>query len=87
MRERRKQFAEKLDEAFRVGDRDLFVEAVLRGVDQLDPTCMKLTASYRFGPPEQHIELTGADGGPLAVRAEELSDDHLAAVIAQGVKK
>jgi hypothetical protein len=84
MRERRLKFAAALDQACLTGDSDIFVEAVMSGVAVRDPTCMKLCASYRFGPPDARVEVTGADGAPLSIRAEDLTDDQLAAIVAQG---
>ena len=43
---------------------------------------MQLLLAYLYGKPIQRQEITGADGGPIRTRAEDLTDDQLAAIAA-----
>lgn len=60
VRERRRQVRELLDEAFHgkgTDGCDLFVEHLVRGVEKLDSTCLKLVADHRWGKPKQVLEV------------------------------
>ncbi len=86
-RARRRAVAEALDKAFVTPDgRDTLVEIIHEGAALKDATCLKLASSYRWGTPEQKIELTGPDNGPVRIDARTLTDDELAAIAAQGRK-
>ena len=88
VRERRKRIAELLDKAFALPDgSDLLVDAIVDGVAERDSTCLKLACSYRWGSPEQFVQLYGENGGPLSVRATDLTDDELAAIAAKALPK
>lgn len=85
-RERRRRVAQALDEAFTgPGGVDTLVEAIREGVEARDSTCLKLACSYRWGNPENFVNLADADGQPVRLRADQLTDDQLAAIISQAL--
>jgi hypothetical protein len=84
-KERRKRIAEQLDKAFtRPDGSDELVLAILEGVRSADSTCLKLACSYRWGNPENFVQLYGEDGGPVQLN-RPLTDAELTAIAAQAL--
>ena len=81
-RAQRKAIAEALDEAFTVREiidgkeisKDLLVEAIKIGVQEREPSLIRLACEYRWGKPVQPIDLNpeGMDDSTLLEALEDL---------------
>ncbi len=76
-REARRTLREALDQRFtRPDGTDILVDALVRGVEDGDSTCIKLSCEYRYGKPVQPVELEPAQlsDGELRRALVEVAD-------------